>query len=134
MIIFLFSAKQNLLCGIQLSIPVVPTVKVVITFTKFVDLPPAEQFYTPLSSPRFLSVPGEDLSDADDKPDPRNSVSRPSSWLRRAGKGSQRRIEEEEQQMPDPFAIPIGYKWTSMSHNNHKSGKMKRSKSTKRSK
>lgn len=133
MIFFLFCAKQNLLCGIQLSIPVVPTVKVVITFTKFVDLPPAEQFYTPLSSPRFLSVAGEDQSNDDGKSDARNSTSRPSSWLRRAGKGSQRRIEEEEQQTPDPFAIPIGYKWTSMTNNN-KSGKMKRSKSTKRSK
>ncbi|KFK40628.1 hypothetical protein AALP_AA2G021000 [Arabis alpina] len=121
---------------VKLSIPVVPTVKVVITFTKFVDLPPAEQFYTPLSSPRFLSVPGDDdLSEADEKPEVRNSVSRPSTWLRLAGKSSQRRIEEEEQQMPDPFAIPVGYKWTSMSNsNNHKSGKMKRSKSTKRSK
>ncbi|CAH2047971.1 unnamed protein product [Thlaspi arvense] len=123
---------------VKLSIPVVPTVKVVITFTKFVDLPPAEKFYTPLSSPRFLS--GEDQSDDEDdeKSNARNSISRPSSWLRRSGKNSQRRIEEEEQQTPDPFAIPIGYKWTSISSNsNNKAGnnsKMKRSKSTKRSK
>uniref|UniRef100_A0A1J3DPC3 Ankyrin repeat domain-containing protein 13B n=2 Tax=Noccaea caerulescens TaxID=107243 RepID=A0A1J3DPC3_NOCCA len=123
---------------VKLSIPVVPTVKVVITFTKFVDLPPAEQFYTPVSSPRFLSVvadSGEDQSD-EEKVDARNSVSRPSTWLRRTGKTSQRRIEEEEQQTPDPFAIPIGYKWTSMSSssNNKPGSKMKRSKSTKRSK
>ncbi|ESQ29215.1 hypothetical protein EUTSA_v10023357mg [Eutrema salsugineum] len=113
---------------VKLSIPVVPTVKVVITFTKFVDLPPAEQFYTPLSSPRFLS--GEEQSDDDEKSNGRNSISQPSSWLRRTAKCSQRRIEEE-QQTPDPFAIPIGYKWTSMSNSN---SKMKRSKSTKRSK
>ncbi|XP_010474574.1 PREDICTED: ankyrin repeat domain-containing protein 13C-like [Camelina sativa] len=129
---------------VKLSIPVVPTVKVVITFTKFVELPPAETFYTPLSSPRFLnsanSTAGEEDQSDDEKPDARNSISRPSTWLRLAsGKGSQRRIEEEEQQMPDPFAIPIGYKWTSMSsRNNNKSGnnnsKMKKSKSTKRSK
>ncbi|KAL1213278.1 hypothetical protein V5N11_022694 [Cardamine amara subsp. amara] len=125
---------------VKLSIPVVPTVKVVITFTKFVDLPPAETFYTPLSSPRLFSAASCEEEDQfeEDKTDARNSISRPSTWLRLAtGKVSQRRIEEEEQQVPDPFAIPIGYKWTSMSSNNSKSGnnsKMKRSKSTKRSK
>jgi hypothetical protein len=119
---------------------VVPTVKVVITFTKFVELPPAETFYTPLSSPRFLysATAGEEDHSDGEKPDARNSISRPSTWLRLAtGKGSHRRVEEEEQQTPDPFAIPIGYKWTSMSSSNSKSGnssKMKKSKSTKRTK
>ncbi|CAN7120535.1 hypothetical protein BRARA_K01252 [Brassica rapa] len=118
---------------VKLSIPVVPTVKVVITFTKFVDLPPAERFYTPLSSPRFLSC-ADQWDDDEEKSDARNSTSRPSSWLRRAGLGSQRRTDEEDQQSPDPFAIPIGYKWTSMKNNNKSDSKMKRSKSTKRSK
>ncbi|KAG2262268.1 hypothetical protein Bca52824_069347 [Brassica carinata] len=119
---------------VKLSIPVVPTVKVVITFTKFVDLPPAERFYTPLSSPRFLSCPDQSDDDEEEKSDARNSTSRPSSWLRRSGFSSQRRIVEEEQQTPDPFAIPIGYKWTSMKNNNKSDSKMKRSKSSKRSK
>ncbi|GFP79055.1 ankyrin repeat domain-containing protein 13b [Phtheirospermum japonicum] len=39
---------------VKVSIPVVPTVRVVITFTKFVELqqPTEDYFYTPLSSPR----------------------------------------------------------------------------------
>ncbi|KAL1199005.1 hypothetical protein V5N11_028346 [Cardamine amara subsp. amara] len=106
---------------VKLSIPVIPTVKVIITFTKFMALQPVDQFYTPLSSPRHLCTGVEDQSDVDvdKKSDIRTSTSRPSfssrSWLRlnisSTGKGSQRRLEEEEQTV-DPFEIPIEYKWT----------------------
>ncbi|VVA91017.1 unnamed protein product [Arabis nemorensis] len=115
---------------VKLSIPVIPTVKVVITFTKFVFLRPMDQFYTPLSSPRHLSAPLKDQSDVDGdgKSDMKMSTSRPSFstpfWLRlnitATGKSSQRQLEEEEEQTVDPFAIPTGYKWTS---NSDKSGK-----------
>jgi ankyrin repeat domain-containing protein 13 len=37
----------------QVSIPVVPTIRVVVTFTKFMPLQP-EQFFTPLSSLSLL--------------------------------------------------------------------------------
>ncbi|CAA7037787.1 unnamed protein product [Microthlaspi erraticum] len=110
---------------VKLSIPVIPTVKVVITFTKFVPLRPMNQFYTPLSSPSHLSAAVEDQSDVDDngKSDirtlspSRSSFSTP-SWLRlnrTTGRNSQRRLEEEAAQTVDPFAIPTGYKWTTNS-------------------
>lgn len=102
----------------------IPTVKVVMTFTKFVALPPLDEFYTPLSSPNHLLAAVEDQHDVDDneKSDRRISTSRPSfstpSWLRlninAIGKSSRRRLEDEEQ-MVDPFSIPTGYKWTSYS-------------------
>ncbi|KAF8048331.1 hypothetical protein N665_2557s0001 [Sinapis alba] len=102
---------------VKLSIPVIPTVKVVITFSKFVALPPRDQFYTPLSSPRHISAGVEDQCDVES--DTRTSTSRPSftkpSWLRLKAtkKTSQRRLKKEQAQMVDPFAIPAGYKWTS---------------------
>ncbi|GAY35197.1 hypothetical protein CUMW_014900 [Citrus unshiu] len=47
--------------GDQVAIPVVPTVRVVVTFTKFVELQSTEQFFTPLSSPRhFVKGSSED--------------------------------------------------------------------------
>ncbi|KAL0697629.1 hypothetical protein Bca4012_053751 [Brassica carinata] len=105
---------------VKLSIPVIPTVKVVITFSKFVALPPRDQFYTPLSSPRHISAGGvEDQCDVES--DTRASTSRRSfstpSWLRLKAtkKTSQRRLKKEQAQMVDPFAIPAGYKWTSNS-------------------
>ncbi|KFK43446.1 hypothetical protein AALP_AA1G126200 [Arabis alpina] len=107
---------------VKLSIPVIPTVKVVITFTKFVLLRPMDQFYTPLSSPKHLSAPVEDQSDVDGDGKSDMKLSRPSfstpSWLRlnitATGKSSQKRLEEEVQTV-DPFAIPMGYRWTSNS-------------------
>ncbi|XP_023645867.1 ankyrin repeat domain-containing protein 13C [Capsella rubella] len=115
---------------VKLSIPVIPTVKVVMTFTKFVPLQPLDEFYTPLSSPKHLSAAMEDHQhdvEGDDKSERKISTSQPSfstpSWLRlnisTGGKSSRRRLEVEEQ-MVDPFIIPTGYKWTS---NSDKSGK-----------
>lgn len=113
-----------------MSIPVIPTVKVVMTFSKFVPLRPMDQFYTPLSSPRHLSaavedqcdVESEETSDIKTSTSSRSSFSA-SSWRRLnitgTGKSAQRRLEEEQAQMVDPFSIPTGYKWTS---NSDKSG------------
>jgi ankyrin repeat domain-containing protein 13 len=42
----------------QVAIPVVPTVRVVITFTKFVPLIEPEEFFTPMSSPSLLASSG----------------------------------------------------------------------------
>lgn len=102
-----------------MSIPVIPTVKVVITFSKFVALQSMDQFYTPVSSPSHISAGVEDQCDVES--DTRTSTSRRSfstpSWLRlKATKKSlQRRLKKEQAQMVDPFAIPAGYKWTSKS-------------------
>lgn len=135
---------------VKVAIPVVPTVRVVITFTKFVELPPTEQFYTPLSSPRhFGGLVGSraGISDDDKKSDTHYSSLPPSSssssststsWLRRnssqaASKQHHRHSSSvgRQQQQADPFAIPSGYTWTSV---DDKSSKMKKSKSVRKSK
>ncbi|KAF3497263.1 hypothetical protein DY000_02054740 [Brassica cretica] len=105
---------------VKMSIPVIPTVKVVITFSKFVALPSMDQFYTPVSSPSHISAGVEDQCDVEsDTRTPstlRRSFSTP-SWLRLKAtkKSSQRRLKKEQAQMVDPFTIPAGYKWTSKS-------------------
>ncbi|KAF3570338.1 hypothetical protein F2Q69_00060683 [Brassica cretica] len=105
---------------VKMSIPVIPTVKVVITFSKFVALPSMDQFYTPVSSPSHISAGVEDQCDVEsDTRTPstsRRSFSTP-SWLRLKAtkKSSQRRLKKEQAQMVDPFTIPAGYKWTSNS-------------------
>ncbi|XP_073299058.1 uncharacterized protein [Primulina huaijiensis] len=92
---------------VKVAIPVVPTVKVVITFTKFVELQPIEHFYTPPSSPRQFSggIRGEYFS----------------SWLSRS---RSRQQASEGEHMIDPFAIPSGYSWSSF---DEKKRKMKKS-------
>ncbi|XP_009110695.1 ankyrin repeat domain-containing protein 13B [Brassica rapa] len=98
---------------VKMSIPVIPTVKVVITFSKFVALPSMD-FYTPVSSPSHISAGVEDQCDVES--DIRTSTTRRSfSWLRLKAtkKSSQRRLKKEQAQKEDPFAIPAGYKWTS---------------------
>ncbi|XP_061336947.1 uncharacterized protein LOC133284013 [Gastrolobium bilobum] len=118
---------------VKVAIPVVPTVRVVITFTKFVELQPMEQFYTPFSSPRHL------LSEDDDHQKPEShhsSLSGASTWLRRSN--SQLRNKQQQQRCSsgaldsDPFAIPAGYTWTN--HGDDSSRKISKSKSVRRSK
>ncbi|KAJ4879189.1 ankyrin repeat family protein [Raphanus sativus] len=101
---------------VKLSIPVIPTVKAVMTFSKFVALPPMDQFYTPVSSPRHISAGVEDGESDTRTSTSRRSFSTP-SWLKLKAtkKSSQRRLKKEQAQMVDPFAIPAGYKWTSNS-------------------
>ncbi|XP_062160575.1 uncharacterized protein LOC133867827 [Alnus glutinosa] len=135
---------------VKVAIPVVPTVRVVITFTKFVDLQPTEQFYTPFSSPRHLIHGGrggeeEHKSETHHSSLPSSSSSSTSSslssmWLRRSNSQSVSASKQQQQhqrcsgpgeQESDPFAIPSGYTWTSV---DDKSRKMKKSKSTRKSK
>ncbi|KAH6775967.1 Ankyrin repeat family protein [Perilla frutescens var. hirtella] len=96
---------------VKVAVPVIPTVRVVITFTKFVELQPTEYFYTPLSSPRqFATAAGSE----DD-------------YLLPPSKGGSGGGEAAE----DPFVIPSGYVWSS---SDDKYRKMKRSKSIRRTK
>lgn len=138
------SIACSLICfGVwQVAIPVVPTVRVVITFTKFVELQPVEQFFTPFSSPRHLLNAGKDEQK---KPETHNSSfislsssssssssSVASAWLRR--NNSQNKQQQRSSSVAldsDPFAIPPGYTWTSV---DDKSRKMKKSKSVRKSK
>lgn len=96
----------------QVAIPIVPTVRVVITFTKFAYLQQPEQFFTPLSSPRLLSVPEEE--------DTHKSETQKSSWLRwssSTAKTSANRTKSVSLSQVvdhvDPFDIPSDYTWVS---------------------
>ncbi|XP_021650133.2 uncharacterized protein LOC110642397 isoform X2 [Hevea brasiliensis] len=128
---------------VKVAIPVVPTVRVVITFTKFIELQSTEQFYTPVSSPRHFVRGGRVASSEDDQKSDTHYLSLPSTsssistgWLRRnnsqsASKQHQRCPPHSMGQQLDPFTIPSGYTWTNA---DDKSSKMKKSKSVRKSK
>ncbi|KAL0398776.1 UNVERIFIED_CONTAM: Ankyrin repeat domain-containing protein 13C [Sesamum radiatum] len=85
---------------VKVAIPVVPTVRVVITFTKFVELQPVEKFYTPLSSPRQF------LNGRESEEESRSGDN--GSQHHQQGSSSSGR-----EATVDPFAIPSGYSWSS---------------------
>ncbi|KAK2644501.1 hypothetical protein Ddye_019696 [Dipteronia dyeriana] len=129
---------------VKVAIPVVPTVRVVITFTKFVELQSTEQFYTPLSSPRHFLRGGQ--SEEDQKsdthyssfPSTSSSTWSSSAWLRRSGSQSASKHHQssasvaQQQFEQDPFAIPNGYTWTSI-EDKSSSSKLRKSKSVRKS-
>ncbi|WVZ12637.1 hypothetical protein V8G54_017167 [Vigna mungo] len=128
----------NVHSKVNVAIPVVPTVRVVITFTKLVELQPLEQFYTPFSSPRHLVSGGEEQQNkAENRCSSSTTSSVASMWLRRSSsvnKQQQQQLQRCSSSMTldlDPFAIPVGYTWTSV---DDKSRKMKKSKSVRKSK
>ncbi|GMI91467.1 hypothetical protein like AT1G62050 [Hibiscus trionum] len=118
---------------VKLAIPVVPTVRVVITFTKFVELRSTDQFYTPLSSPSLFSHGGGRGQAAEDP----NSDNNNNPWFRQSNGRSVSMSKHQQQQrgssstahLADPFAIPSGYTWTSV---DDKCSKLKKSKSTRK--
>ncbi|KAL1829832.1 hypothetical protein ACET3Z_008244 [Daucus carota] len=114
---------------VKIAIPVVPTVRVVITFTKFVELQPIEEFYTPMSSPAQF---GSGRISGDEMGSGLATVSS-RSWFSlnayKSGSASKHHWEQPEQ--ANPFAIPSGYTWSSF---DDKSRKMKKSKSTRKPK
>ncbi|CAH9059323.1 unnamed protein product [Cuscuta europaea] len=108
---------------VKVAIPVVPTVRVVITFTKFVELQPIDQFFTPFSSPRDLVQPGDESMES--------RAGRVGRGGSRAGSTSRLQPSCNGQQA-DPFAIPAGYSWSSFDEN--KNTKTKKSRSSRRTK
>lgn len=90
----------------QVAIPVVPTIRVMVTFTKFEELQPLDEFSTPPSSPTAVG-----------KESPSVIQSSSSSWFQwikspyqrpsSSTGGSGSRIEN----IQDPFAIPSDYSW-----------------------
>lgn len=70
----------------QIAFPIVPSIKVVVSFTKFELLPPANEFYTPPSSPQRENPT---IDDSNLKP-----------------------INYAEE-IQDPFVIPPDYTWIS---------------------
>lgn len=82
----------------------VPTIKVLVTFTKFEEVDPADEFKTPPSSPTATcgyESPADFTNNASS-----------SSWFRRA-RSNKDGSSRKSQTMQDPFAIPAGYTWVS---------------------
>ncbi|KAF5738517.1 ankyrin repeat domain-containing protein 13C-A-like [Tripterygium wilfordii] len=85
---------------VKVAIPVVPTIRVLVTFTKFEQLQPVDEFTTPPSSPTAVGH---------ESPVATQSSSSPRfQWLKAtSASDSSSRIENIE----DPFAIPADYTW-----------------------
>ncbi|KAG6512373.1 ankyrin repeat domain-containing protein 13C-A-like [Zingiber officinale] len=87
---------------VKVAIPVIPTIRVLVTFTKFEELQPAEDFLTPPSSPGHKVV----------------EASTSNSWIQwikapyrqsySMASGPSSRVED----IQNPFAIPPDYAWT----------------------
>uniref|UniRef100_A0A0E0LL74 Ankyrin repeat domain-containing protein n=1 Tax=Oryza punctata TaxID=4537 RepID=A0A0E0LL74_ORYPU len=111
---------------VKVAIPVVPTVRVVITFTKFVPLLEPEEFFTPMSSPSLLASPGP--GSIMHKPDTQKS-----SYLKWGLKNSRSKPVNLSQvaDNADPFMIPSDYTWVSLGSKGQdkKSSKAKKGKS-----
>lgn len=93
---------------VKVAIPVVPTIRVIVTFTKFEELAPIDEFATPPSSPSAVG-----------RESPLVTQSSSSSWFQwikapyhrssSFGGISSSRIET----IQDPFAVPSDYTWVS---------------------
>jgi hypothetical protein len=112
------------------AIPVVPTIRVVVTFTKFEEMKPSEEFSTPLSSPRHF----QDAKVAEVPTAATNG-----SWLywirgsqNLAKEGTLSGLEEQLDEEADPFLIPSDYLWVDMEEKKkrmrEKKGKSKKEK------
>lgn len=91
---------------VKVAIPVVPTIRVLVTFTKFEELEPLDEFSTPPSSPTASGL---------ESPAVPSSSSSWFQWIKTpysratssANGGTCSRIEN----IQDPFAIPADYAW-----------------------
>lgn len=116
---------------VKVSIPIVPTVRVVVTFTKFVNLQPPEQFFTPFSSPRHLSMPHkeEHQEDHNDKGD--SIIQKSSSWLKwgqnnKSSKSPSNSINPNKVvNYVDTFSIPSDYTWIRKRSSKSRKGKQR---------
>ncbi|KAI5063040.1 hypothetical protein GOP47_0021587 [Adiantum capillus-veneris] len=98
---------------VKVAIPVLPTIRVIVTFTKVEELKSNEEYATPPSSPDAKGMEGEQHG---------NSWF---SWI----KGSATKvagmsgniIDEQSEEVTDPFAIPSDYVWASMDAKKRKS-------------
>lgn len=88
---------------VQVAIPIVPTIRVIVTFTKFEELQPIEEFSTPLSSPAHFQ---------DSKSKESEGSSSWISWMRgsRGGQSSDGDSHRYKDEI-DPFLIPSDYTW-----------------------
>ncbi|KAK4406058.1 Ankyrin repeat domain-containing protein 13C [Sesamum angolense] len=91
---------------VKVAIPVVPTIRVMVTFTKFEELQPLDEFSTPPSSPTPVS-----------KESPLVAQSSGSSWFQwikspyQRSSSSRGGPSSRTDNTQDPFAIPSDYSW-----------------------
>ncbi|XAR62766.1 hypothetical protein NMG60_11017634 [Bertholletia excelsa] len=88
---------------VKVAIPVVPTIRVLVTFTKFEELQPVDEFTTPPSSPTGRESPAVTQSSS-------------SSWFQWIKAPYQRPSSSTSgynrvENIQDPFAIPPDYTW-----------------------
>ena len=97
---------------LEVAIPVVPTVRVIVTFTKFEELQPSEEFSTPPSSPgNFQDMKAKEYDVA------RQSSNSWFQWIKGPySRGSAVPLSQETclEEFQDPFVIPSDYTWTTM--------------------
>ncbi|KAF5736661.1 putative protein binding protein [Tripterygium wilfordii] len=87
---------------VKVAIPVVPTIRVLVTFTKFEELQPVDEFTTPPTSPTAVGHESPAVTQSSSSPR--------FQWLKATStSGSSSGIENIE----DPFAIPADYTWVS---------------------
>eukprot|EP00250_Pteridium_aquilinum_P010965 c19750_g1_i1 orf=357-2480(+) len=95
---------------VKVAIPIVPTIRVVVTFNKFEEVSTAEEFGTPLSSPTHFS---------DSKAKEHELSQSSSSWLSwirgsRDQAASTSLVREDFVEDMDPFVVPSDYSWIDM--------------------
>ncbi|KAK7344151.1 hypothetical protein VNO77_13468 [Canavalia gladiata] len=110
---------------VKVAIPIVPTIRVLVTFTKFEELQPAEEFSTPLSSPAYFQ---------DAKSKESESSTSWISWMK-GNRGTQSSDSDSQRYKDevDPFNIPSDYKWVDANERKRRM-KAKRAKSKKHKK
>lgn len=95
---------------VKVAIPIVPTIRVVVTFNKFEEVSTTEEFGTPLSSPtHFLDSKFKEQESS-------QSSSSWLSWIRgsRDQAASTSVVREDFIEDMDPFVIPSDYSWIDM--------------------
>ncbi|XP_062109086.1 uncharacterized protein LOC133819767 [Humulus lupulus] len=91
---------------VKVAIPVVPTIRVMVTFTKFEELAPVDEFSTPPSSPSAVG-----------RESPAASQPSSSSWFQwikaplHRSTSSNAMSSSRIETIQDPFAIPSEYTW-----------------------
>lgn len=87
---------------VKVAIPVIPTIRVLVTFTKFEELEPLDEFSTPPSSP---------TGSQDDSVINQSSNSSWFQWIKAPYQHSSPSTSGRIENVQDPFVIPPNYTW-----------------------
>ncbi|XP_077250900.1 uncharacterized protein LOC143890201 [Tasmannia lanceolata] len=97
---------------VKVAIPVVPTIRVLVTFTKFEELQPLEEFCTPPSSPG-----GNSRAAGRESPATTHHSNSWIQWIKAPYRQSSTMISgpsSRVEDIQDPFMIPPDYHWISV--------------------